>query len=334
MLFNIWVTSACNFRCRYCYVADYEKNMSEKTGEEVIRFIEKNAPISDEEIIVNFHGGEPLLNFNLIRKMIEKLEFRLKKTILFGITTNGSLLTKEISKFLAEKFKYNLSVSLDGNEKINNINRVYANNIGTYDSVIKNILYLKKIAPDVRLRMTYNHETVRYLFDSIEHVYNLGFKKIVAIPDFSDGLWRDGHILILRQQLESIFKTYINDTNVDITIISDDIRRKHQECHGGKSSVNIYIDGNIFPCTWTSGKKDFIIGNIYNGTDSEKLNRILEHSYEPINTCKECDLYDACIGNRCRIINKIITDDYCKVPVMRCMYNNVIYELQKQYRIV
>lgn len=333
MLFNIWVTSACNFRCKYCYVPDYEYNMSEKTAKSVVAFIKKNTPKNEKEIIVNFHGGEPLLNFKLIDKIVADLEDQITNKILFGITTNGSLLTKEISEFLATKFQYNLSVSLDGTRSINDKNRVYPNDVGTYDSVIENILYLKSLSSAIRLRMTYNHDTVEHLYESIQHVANLGFTKIVAIPDFSDAQWNDEYINILIKQLNCVFKNFIDNKNIDINIISDDIRRKRQVCHGGINGVNIYIDGNIFPCTWTVGNPDFIIGNIYDGVDVEKVNIILDHSFETIQECKECGLYEACIGNRCRIVNKIITGDYCKVPAMRCEYNNIIYKLQKQYRL-
>lgn len=333
MLFNIWVTSTCNFRCKYCYVSDYEENMDTRTAKTIISFIKNIKKDNDDEIIINFHGGEPLLNFELIEKMILDLERCIQNhKLLFGITTNGSLLTESISNFLVSKFHYNLSISLDGTKKTNDLNRVYANKLGTYDRVIDNFLYLKSLDPYVRVRMTYNHETVGFLSENIQHIIKLGFRKIVAIPDFSDKKWNDINTTELERELAQIFALYYDNKSVDINILSDDIRRSKQECHGGEHSFNIYIDGTIFPCTWTVGNKEFVIGNIYNGLNHKKVNEILEYSQTPIKECDGCSLYNACIGNRCRIINKLITDDYCKIPILRCEYNNILYKLQKQYR--
>lgn len=330
MLFNIWVTNACNFRCEYCYVPQYENNIDHVTADNIINFIEKSVYNTEDEIIINFHGGEPLLNYKIIRYIVESANKKLAdKKVLYGMTTNGFLLTEDISKFIAKNFKYNLSISLDGTKEVNDLNRKFINKQGTYDSVIEKFLYLKKLEPDVRVRITYNPDTVSYLFESVQHIVKLGFRNIVAVADYSDNNWNDTHVDELSRELTSIFELYANDNSVDINFISDDITRKKGRCNGGKTSINININGDIYPCTWTVGNKDFKIGDIYKGIMTDEVEKLLEHSLILNEECNGCGLYAACIGNRCRMINKVITNDYNKVPVFRCEYNRLIYRLQK-----
>lgn len=333
MLFNIWVTNNCNFRCRYCYVPQYMKNMEQDTADKVIDFIKEMAQLDeDKEIIINFHGGEPLLNFDLIQQIMGRCKkiFE-RKNLLFGITTNGSMLTKEIAEILVDNFKYNLSISLDGSKEVNDFNRRHLDGSGTYDRIIDNLLYIKTLDPYVRVRVTYNTKTVRCIFNSIRHIVELGFKKIVAVPDFTDENWNDKYVEILAEELELIYKRFYQIKDVDINIISDDIRRKKSCCHGGKKSLNIDVDGNIFPCTWTIGNDEFLIGNINKGIDIDKVDELLSYSLKDIRECSGCNLKESCISNRCRMINKVITGDFCKIPEIRCEYNNIIYNLQKKY---
>lgn len=93
MFIGLWVTTACNLKCNYCYEGDDKHNeaMTIETANKVIDFIIQQAKIrNDEKIIVEFHGGEPLLNENIIRYVISKLEKEFlgqNFQLMFGITT-------------------------------------------------------------------------------------------------------------------------------------------------------------------------------------------------------------------------------------------------------
>lgn len=334
MLFNVWVTNACNFRCKYCYVSEYEHNINIHMADDILKFIHSSVGEGEEEIIVNFHGGEPLLNFKMIEYMVESLEEVFDDKILYGMTTNGSLLTPDIIGFIAEKFIYNLSISLDGSKDINDANRILSNETGTYETVIKHFMSLNKIRPDVRVRMTYNSDTISELFNSVQHIANLGFKNIVAVADYTDKNWSDQHVNILKAELEKIFSFYVHNNRVEINFISDFITKKKGLCNGGKTSFNIDIDGNLYPCTWVVGNVGFGIGDIYKGIDNSKVQQIHKHSEVTNNDCEGCMLYECCAGTRCKMINKVITNDFHQAPIFRCQYNNIIYQLQKKYNII
>lgn len=169
MLFNIWVTTACNMRCKYCYEnsTDIKKMnlfLDIKTAEKMVDFVIEYMQKRDkkEYLIVNFHGGEPLLNFSIIKDIERMIRENFdNKRILFGITTNALLLeNNEIIKFLADNFEYSLSISIDGTKKIHDFNRVDSNQKGTYDRVEMYLKQLLTMNAKVRARMTITPETI------------------------------------------------------------------------------------------------------------------------------------------------------------------------------
>ena len=110
---NIWITFNCNFRCRYCYVNTgcEHSNMKQDVADQVINFIKKNIK-PDQELVINFHGGEPIINFEMVKYIVDKCESVFQNKVSFGITTNASLLDDYKINYLAEKFNYNLNCPL------------------------------------------------------------------------------------------------------------------------------------------------------------------------------------------------------------------------------
>ena len=116
MVYTIWVTEACNLRCKYCYEGS-EKNqlhMTLETAEQVLRFMEKDFDIeNEEELVVNFHGGEPFIGYKLIKFFVEELRKRYQHrcNLFFSATTNATLFTPDIIEFIQ---KENIAISLWG----------------------------------------------------------------------------------------------------------------------------------------------------------------------------------------------------------------------------
>ena len=128
------LTQNCNLRCNYCYSGDKKnQSMSLETARKSMDFIGKN---SRGRCIINFFGGEPLLKFDLIKKIVSDnldngdLEFRL--------STNGTLLDKVKLEFI-KNHNITFALSIDGNEKQHNFNRRYNDNSGSYLDVIENL---------------------------------------------------------------------------------------------------------------------------------------------------------------------------------------------------
>lgn len=138
------VTEKCNLRCKYCIYhpshPDYRefghRNMTFNTAKKAIDFLFSHSG-KNKEIYIGFYGGEPLLNFDLIKKCVEYSKNKKdNKKISYSMTTNATLINEKIANFLAEH-DFDVLVSFDGPEEIHNENRVYINGKGSFDNAIR-----------------------------------------------------------------------------------------------------------------------------------------------------------------------------------------------------
>lgn len=182
---GVWfhITNQCNLRCTYCYVWKTSDKMSKETGEIAAYKIIKSAKKHNiEKITFKFSGGECLLELPLVLHFVNFIRRMSKKEnidIDFVILTNGVLLTEKVVKIL-KKHKLRLSVSLDGLEKYNDKQRIFANGLGSFKYVEKGInnLLKEKIPFNVSVTITKNNiknipELTEYLLDKkIRFVFN------------------------------------------------------------------------------------------------------------------------------------------------------------------
>lgn len=133
------VSEACNFSCTYCYGSYDMKTqmMNEKTA---IQAVDLALKLGIRDIV--FFGGEPLLNFPVIKKTIEYIEALSIKDLTFRMTTNGSLVTEEIAAFLNEH-RIQVSVSMDGNKEAQDLTRLFHDGSSTYYDTLCGIETLK-----------------------------------------------------------------------------------------------------------------------------------------------------------------------------------------------
>ncbi len=145
----IGITEKCNMRCKYCIYGGHYKNerthgktnINYDTLKQSIAYFFKIS--SNNEKIINFYGGEPFLNFNAIKKMVEYIN-SIDKNVKIYITTNGVLLNEDIIKWFSDNENVNLFISLAGIPARHDELRVLANETPTFDIIRKNILHLKK----------------------------------------------------------------------------------------------------------------------------------------------------------------------------------------------
>ncbi|MBU2700443.1 uncharacterized protein Ga0466249_001535 [Sporomusaceae bacterium BoRhaA] len=146
------ITERCNLRCSYCiYSGKYkgkrvhsERDMDFETAKVVLDKFLRNAA---DEVVISFYGGEPLLNFELIKRIVKYVEGSYKKNISWNMTTNGTLLTLPICDFLYKK-NFSFAVSLDGPQTIHDRYRKLSNGEGSYDTIVANLRYLQWLDED------------------------------------------------------------------------------------------------------------------------------------------------------------------------------------------
>jgi len=191
----LMLTTSCNLACRYCYEDREEGCVPPAGGGEVPRemspemlrgsvaFLLDHA--GDRKVSVTFFGGEPLLRFPLIRSAVgeaRRMATERGKEISFSITTNGTLLTREIAGFLKQN-GVSVCLSIDGTREIHDRNRPYASGRGSYEDVVRGIELLMEggngFPVAARVTLGGGAVDVRKTFD---HLRGLGFHEVGFAP--------------------------------------------------------------------------------------------------------------------------------------------------------
>lgn len=331
--FAIWVTSSCNMQCSYCY-EDKEKenfNMSQQTLKDSISFIEERMEhCPDEDLIVDFHGGEPLLQFDKIKYAIEKLNKLFDKRVKYGITTNGTILTEDILKYLVENFEYSLSISIDGAKETHDLKRRLKGGKGSFDVVIKNARRILERRKDVRVRMTVDSTTVNALFSNVCALNEEGFKLIVPGIDYFDPEWNQDKMAILYEQM-LLLKTEIQKGTLtaQVGLLDDYHNATVRVCTGGWNSFHINPHGEIYPCAFVEGDSKYVIGNVCEGLDLKKVQWFHSINKGPVKGCENCAHEQGCISTRCKILNEILVGNFYKPSPVICNVENLKYRISK-----
>lgn len=338
-MLTLQVTQSCNFRCEYCiYSGNYlnrqhtSKRMTEEVAFKAIDFLIDHSR-NNKEICVAFYGGEPLLEFNLVKKCIAYAEEKAEgKELSFSMTTNGWLLTDDVTKFLCEH-DVNLTISLDGPEEIQDSHRKVAfNNDGSFKQVILNIKNLKDKYPDYMRRISFN-AVIDPLndFSKIDEFFNCNnivkdiqvgstiisnnYKKDTNIDKRIDKKYEE-HFMKQEYELFRIFYYLIRKKNTDkcsrivkeqYNIILDFSRRiKPQsnilekahpsgQCVPGVDRLFVNAYGDFFPCERVSECSELMkIGNIDTGFDVDNVKKILNLGKVNSEACKNCWAFRFC----------------------------------------
>lgn len=326
MNFTILVTEDCNLNCKYCYEGNNKQKsyMSLDTADKVIEFIlneMKKDPEDKNPLQIVFHGGEPLLNFDIIKYLNKSLnELVRDRQIIYDMTTNGTILNDEIKDFIKDELD-SFSISIDGIKESHDENRVFSNGLGSYDLVIKNAKKLLEEGVQIRARMTFNEHNVNNLFESVVNLYKLGFKYIVPAIDFYAN-WDDDSLEILSNEMDELieFKKENRQAEISLTNIKM-LNKKKGDCFGGTCSFTIDAKGLIYPCTFAVSKANYVIGDIKRGNnclDEKKIDELKKVNFSDNKACLKCTRHDYCTGVRCKILNKLVTANYDLPPYIVC----------------
>lgn len=301
----LWMTNQCNLRCKYCYEkSKSDTAMSSSTVEQVVAFILKEyyCQTGKKKIGIQFHGGEPLLNFKNIKYVVELLkEYIEKDLLLFSMTTNGTLITDDIARFLFDN-QFEVSISLDGLKESHDYNRIFKDNSGSFITTLRGLETLNKYFSNIRVRMTVTPETVGSLYKNITFLLSIGTRPRWCL-DFSHN-WTEPELDAYKEQLIPVRQLLENDERYSNVFFP----RKHNKmCDGGISSYHISPIGYIYPCAYCVDNPKYLIGDITNGIDQNAVKRI--HDLPPTYNmkCLECSKADGCVVTRCTLVNEVMT---------------------------
>ena len=330
------VTSACNFRCKYCTYSEYydrtrphgSEMMSFYVAKKAIDYYFENFKIilkrnPQRKPIVNFYGGEPLLNFDLIEKCVAYIEKYYKDYLhenFYYITTNGFLLTEKIQDFLY-KNKFNVLISIDGYKENHDRNRLTISGKKTFDTVFHNYKTMITKYPDAKLSaaacMDYktdiesimnfsNDQDIDFVTVSMVEANNSSYynqfselDRLTSIEKY-DKL-RNMMFDLVHDSSKSKNKfliKYISRIFKDIVFRRKIGNGRNKICPYSASCImgeKIYVDtfGNFFLCEKMGCKFDF--GNVEQGLDFEKIVQMFKkYRDEACNKCKDCNITKLC----------------------------------------
>lgn len=255
---TICLTHSCNLNCVYCYQEhDHHLKMNFETAKVCIDWIFDNVPDDMCGIEIGFIGGEPLLEFELIRRIVEYTETRADTDdYIFYATTNGTILTKEMKEwFFLHKNTCVLGLSLDGTPETHNHNR--SNSFYDID-----INFFIETWPDQGVKMTLSEHSLAHLAEGVKYIHALGFKEINGVNLFEGSFdWgQEKYIEILIPQLEEMVAFYeANDhlqvnqmLNRRIELLEEKNRDKRKWCGIGTGAIFFDVDGTRLPCPFCS----------------------------------------------------------------------------------
>lgn len=313
---DLTVVQGCNMRCKYCferygYNRKVKSLMSQETGERAIEFlIEKSKGC--KELNVTFFGGEPLINWKLIKHLVHYTTKRAKelgRQTFFSLTTNGTLVTDEVARYI-KKYNFGLFCSLDGPPEIQNKLRPLAGGRCSFFKAARGIKRIMRIRRQVTVRATLNKLNCDYnqLFDFFER---FGFTKFAlgsAVgksfekgpldfgPEDMQMLIKQGEEYIQQslQRLKEGKPLYRNPFE-GIKAIHER-RRVGIRCGVGRGTTVVSTDGKLYPCHRYLGMNNYYIGDIWKGYDEQKLYDYLMDYYKVKDYCKSCWVRNLCGG--------------------------------------
>lgn len=319
----------CNFNCRYCFANSGKTYIYEEkdfTYEKIMRTIDffflEYFPNMHRYRIEFVSGGEPLLSFNMIKRTveyIEKFQSDYNKDVQIILCTNGSLLSKNYVRFL-DKHNVSIGISIDGEKKAHDANRVYSNGKGTYDDVIKGV---KTILEDDQIGNRTKHiwglsvinEKNYDLISIIKHYKQIGIKAAQMKIEWKTTSNKIENSMLYKQfslAYENLAKFLLdqfseNEIEYLLMITNDNdqfgkVIKKYitgiyasRRCEAGRYKFVVCPNGDIYPCYGFIGFKDMRIGSV----SKHYINLKLFESADVKNNakCSNCDIRYICGGD-------------------------------------
>lgn len=320
----LMLTTSCNLACRYCYedredgcvpasgVAGPAQEMSPESLRGSLAYLLDHAG-ADRKVSVTFFGGEPLLRFPLIQAAVAEARRMARergKEVSFSITTNGTLLTREIAGFLKEN-GIPVCLSIDGPREIHDRNRPYASGRGSYEDVARGIdlLMENRNGFPVAARVTIGHGAVdvRRTFD---HLRGLGFDEVGFAPasaaEGSTTALTEEELHAVLDGFRDLAEGYVNDVRERrvpaFSNMSQILALIHRgdpmpyPCGAGIGMLAVDPSGAFYPCHRLCGVGDSF-GVPGAGISEEVRSRFLEGARRRRETaCDACWVKNFCSG--------------------------------------
>jgi uncharacterized protein len=312
------VAHDCNLKCEYCFASQgnfkgERSMMNLETGKKALLYLAQNSG-NRRNLEVDFFGGEPLMNFQTVKDLVDygrSIEMKYNKHFRFTITTNGVLLDDNKIKYINENMD-NVVLSLDGRKTVNDAMRLTVSGEGSYDVILPNIKKMIQARgdKDYYVRGTFTSNNLDFGKDAVSF-HREGFKKIsiepVVAPEEMDYAIREEHLDRILQEYEDFSKEYIRLTQQDDEFMffhfmidlnqGPCVVKRAVGCGAGSEYLAVTPEGELYPCHQFVGEKEFLLGTL----DTGILNIELRDKFKVANVynkeeCRNCWARFYCSG--------------------------------------
>ena len=312
------VAHTCNLNCSYCFASQgkYKGDralMSFEVGKRAFDFLIEHSQ-GRRNLEVDFFGGEPLMNLDVVKQLVEyarSIEKQHNKNFRFTLTTNGVLLNDEINEFLNKEMS-NVVLSLDGRKEVHDHFRKDYSGRGSYDLILPKFKRLveSRGGKDYYVRGTFTHNNIDFTKD-ILHMADLGFTElsmepVVCPPNDPYALTKED-LPILKEQYEILAKEMLKRDSqgkgftfyhymLDLEN-GPCIYKRITGCGSGTEYMAVTPWGELYPCHQFVGDQAFSIGNVFDGI----LHPEVQDKFRSCNAysrpeCKDCWAKMYCSG--------------------------------------
>jgi len=292
----------CNLACRYCFAGEGEYQgdkslMSFEVGKKALDFLIANSG-KRRNLEVDFFGGEPLMNFDVVKQLVEYGREQEKihdKNFRFTLTTNGLLLNDDIMEF-ANKEMDNVVLSIDGRKQVHDLMRPSKNNKGSYDIIVPKFIKFANSRNQKKyyVRGTFTHNNLDFSKDVL-HLADLGFEQIsmepvVSLPDEPYAI-KEEDVKIICDEYDKLAKEMIKRNKdgkgfnffhfmIDLSG-GPCVAKRLSGCGSGTEYLAVTPWGDLYPCHQFVGDEKFLLGNVDEGIKKTDL----------VDEFKSCNVY-------------------------------------------
>ena len=286
------IAHTCNLNCSYCFASQGKFHgeravMSFEVGKQALDYLIENSG-SRRNLEVDFFGGEPLLNFGVVKQLVayaRSVEKEKGKNFRFTLTTNGMLIDDNVIDFCNREMS-NVVLSLDGRKEVHDRFRVDYAGRGSWDTVVPKFRKLvdARGGKNYYMRGTFTHANPDFLND-IKAMLDLGFSElsmepVVCAKDDPSAL-TDSDIEVVLSQYEELAKLMLERERagkpftfyhymVDLTE-GPCIYKRVSGCGSGTEYMAVTPWGDLYPCHQFVGDEKFRLGNIWDGVTNREI---------------------------------------------------------------
>lgn len=311
----------CNLACKYCFASqgDYggvkRELMSFDVAKRAVDFLIAQSG-SRQHCEIDFFGGEPLLNWDVVKQTVEYAEAEAKKhnkIFKLTMTTNGMLLTQDKIDYLNDH-NMSLVLSLDGRESVHNAMRPVANSgAPSYDLIAKNLVNAVKQRNGLEyyVRGTFTHKNLDFTQDVLA-LSDLGFEHLSMEPvvgEEGDYVLREEDWPSLSKEYEKLADLYLerqkegwgerfNFFHFRMDLYRGPCMAKRlRGCGAGHEYMAVVPNGDIYPCHQFVGKEGYVIGTVYDGLTNFEIPKEFRNTHVfTKETCRSCWAKFFCSG--------------------------------------